>query len=713
MKKLIFAAALLAGTSLWAGDVSGHGGTYRGPGDTNPPGAGGGGGGTPTGPTSGTPGTGSPDTGGPSRGGPVTNPNGRGGPTGGTATTGRGGDTGGPDLDVWSFWWEFNKDRYLNLKQSLAGGEVTTGASDFFLGPGQQDRAKDTVRPDPQQVFDVIVPALREALANESNPDILTGAMIALAKIGDQPGESPQSGNSACADTIREFLKSPSQEVRESAAVALGILAQPSEIDLLIELMRDGPLGREALGTSTVDQRTRAFAAYGLALVGSRLDAKADPDARAAVERNRAKIVAALAAVLTGDREALPDISVAAMVAMGLVPLERQQLASALPEKVATPTSREEQIAFVLEYLDSNEPHLVRAHAPTAVGRLLSDLSAPGGDTNSDNLRAHAVRELLAALRKGGAEQEVRASVALAMGLIGNCGTSKPDKDIRRALFDASKDATQQVKNFALIALGKIGARRDTAALDVSGADAGFAEIEEHLLRELGTARTNQEDFAGLAVGVLGHALHETGDQTLPRSLYHALAEKLRGAKSENNVGAFAIAAGMTQEVGFRDRLLELLDDTSADEPRGYVAVALGMARVNEAKERIQKIVKESEYRPDLLKQAAIALGLLGDREIVPDLLKMLAESKGLAAQASISSALGFIGDRRSVDPLVLMLKDESLTDLARGFAAVALGIVADKEDLPWNSKIGEDLNYRASTSTLNDQSGTGILNIL
>ena len=49
----------------------------------------------------------------------------------------------------------------------------------------------------------------------------------------------------------------------------------------------------------------------------------------------------------------------------------------------------------------------------------------------------------------------------------------------------------------------------------------------------------------------------------------------------------------------------------------------------------------------------------------------------------------------------------------ARGFAAVALGIVADKELLPWNSKISADINYVATTSTLTDASGTGILDIL
>jgi len=141
--------------------------------------------------------------------------------------------------------------------------------------------------------------------------------------------------------------------------------------------------------------------------------------------------------------------------------------------------------------------------------------------------------------------------------------------------------------------------------------------------------------------------------------------------------------------------------------------VALGLMGAREATPEIGKIVKDSKYRPDLLKQAAIALGLLGDKELVPDLIDMLSEASRPATQAAISSALGFIGDQRSIDPLVEMLEDKEITPAARGFAAVALGIVADKELLPWNSKIAVDLNYRASTQTLNDQTGTGILNIL
>ena len=125
-------------------------------------------------------------------------------------------------------------------------------------------------------------------------------------------------------------------------------------------------------------------------------------------------------------------------------------------------------------------------------------------------------------------------------------------------------------------------------------------------------------------------------------------------------------------------------------------------------------MIETSKFRPGLLKQAAIGVGLLGDKSAVTGLVTMLRTAKGFAAQAAIANALGTIGDANSVAPLVEMLDDGSITDSARGFAAVALGIVCDKEDLPWNTKIAVDLNYRASTQTLTDASGgTGILDIL
>ena len=69
-KSALASAAILAAGSLWVGDLGAHGGTYRGPGDTVPPGAGGGGGGAGTGGTTGAPSTGDSPVG-PATGGAI------------------------------------------------------------------------------------------------------------------------------------------------------------------------------------------------------------------------------------------------------------------------------------------------------------------------------------------------------------------------------------------------------------------------------------------------------------------------------------------------------------------------------------------------------------------------------------------------------------------------------------------------------------------
>jgi len=202
----------------------------------------------------------------------------------------------------------------------------------------------------------------------------------------------------------------------------------------------------------------------------------------------------------------------------------------------------------------------------------------------------------------------------------------------------------------------------------------------------------------------------EGARETLTGTLHAALAaEKSQG----DAIGAYAVAAGLLGDPAAAEDLLAKLDAVNDDAMRGYVAVALGLLPAPDAVGPLRSVVAGSKYRPVLLQQAAIGLGLLGDKEVVVELTRMLGESKSLATGASISSALGFIGDRRSLDPLVRMLQDDSLTDTARGFAAVALGIVCDKEPLPWNAKIAIGLNYDATTQTLNDRAGKGILNIL
>jgi HEAT repeat protein len=492
-------------------------------------------------------------------------------------------------------------------------------------------------------------------------------------------------------------LKSKVQEIAETAAVALGILANDESVDELVGLMRDNAVGRALVGGGEVSLRTRAFSAYGLALLG----------ARTAKESRRVEIIENLVDVLENDQSSMRDIKVACLISLGLVRLEQIHPSDASAEVASLPAQscRVGQIEYLIRYFENEKEnhYLVRAHAPAALARLLTGLPAE----DHQAYKARIAKLLLDGCDKNSKEKkEVIGSCVLALGQIGDNDAEKLDEEIRSTLIDALKDqGDQQARHFSLIALAQVGGR--IGAGEAPSKD----DVSKHLQKTL-SGKSALQPWAGLAIGVYGRALAENGG-TPPADAARALREVLADEKSGDKLGAYAISVGILKDTEARDTLLEKLDKTKEDEPRGYITVGLGLMNAREAIEPIQSIIKESKYKHELLKQAAIALGLLGDKELVPDLIKMLEEAKGLATQAALASALGTIGDSRSIDPLVAMLENKDITDSARGFAAVALGIVADKEGLPWNSKLSVDLNYRASTSTLNDTEGTGILNIL
>lgn len=704
MKKLLLLTALLtAGTLCLESTSVGHGGTYRGPGDTVPPGGGGGGaGGGPA-----TPGPGGPSAPGPSGpGAPGASTPGApaGAPGGGGGAAVTSGGAVGEDLTRWDFWWGFNKDPYLNLKANIHSGAVATGSDEFFLGRGQQEQAKNTMAPSEADIREKVVPALKAALKNERGNDILTGALIGLAKIGDVKDES---GESEFEGIIKAFLKDSNQEVAETAATALGILANDASVQTLVELMNDDPVARKYIGKTEVPPRTRAFAAYGLGLIGYRT---ADNSVRQTIAEH-------LVDVLTAPSFSSRDIKVAAMTAFGLTPVDFGDVELSEDEMKSNRKhviNRTAQIEFLAEYFDeanqrkndSNRHWFVRAHAPAAMARLLSDkLIKP----EVVSLRANVVGLMIEGIGKHSKlQKELKQSCVLALGQVGTASGDKQDKLIRDELVRTLKDGGNQMRRFALISLAQMAGREGAGENPWDGTEA----IRNELMARMSRGKSGLKPWAGLSLGVLGRALIESS-QSPSSNASAALRDATNREKSPTNAGAYMIGVGLRNDLQSADMLREKLDFFSVDEARGYAAVALGLMNDAESVTLIQDVIKNSPYRPALLKAAAVALGLLGDKTVVPDLVTMLSEAKGLATQAAISSALGAIGDSRSLDPLVKMLANKQLTQSARGFAAVALGIVCDKELFPWNSKISTNINYRANTVTLTGGSGTGILDIL
>ena len=667
-----------------------HGGQYVGPPDIVPPNPGGGRStGQPAGPTTGqpagpkapapsgpvTPGAGNPTTGG------RPSPKGSAQP----ARTGPRGIELTDDLTQWDIWWEMNKNPYLRLREAVHAGPVQTGDDVFWLGNTRRVVAQDLLAPTKEEIRDGILPALKRAMDSTKQRDITSSCMVAMAKIGQNHPDF------RLIDVFAPRLRAHDQEVRETAALALGIaaIAEQDELELLMGLVRDDAGGRAASG-GPVNDRTRAFALYGLGLL-------CHATTNLAVKR---KAFDAQRGLLVDDSVGDRNIKVAAILGISLLNLDG---------------SVNEDRALLTEALTALEAYfrldlgpgqqLIQSHVPTAIARLIG----------RDHERAAHFKELFAAelrtLGKGKrSSDDLARSCALALGQLAmpfedEKAADQPDNAYSELLLQTYREhKDMQTRYFAALALGQIGGTANRVAL-LKEFDKGSKALERPWLAlSLGVftfGRQQAQRRAGNAVEI---------DSEISATLHRAFAS----SKEPGQRSALAVALGLTKTAAAAPELRQmLLEEQHQEQLAGYLCIGLALMNDRESQETIRGVVSRSARRSTLLQQAAIALGKLGDKQVTDQLQGMLTDGEpNVAKLAAVASSLGFIGDRRTIEPLTKMLFDDRLGELSRAFAAVALGGVADKEDLPWNTKISCNLNYRAAVETLTNQQ-SGILDIL
>jgi HEAT repeat protein len=686
MKKFVLSGLCCAGLiALLPETGHAHGGQYRGPGDVVPPSPGGGGkSGGPAGPTTGGPaGPSAPAPSGPATGGPA-------GPsTGGPAAPGggRGPTTGGrgaqleDDLTTWNYWWEFNKDPFIRLKDAVNQGGPTTGSDDFYLGSTRRSDAKDSLKPTDEQIKGEILPALKKAIDSTEQRDINSSCMVAMAKIGkDHP-------DFKLIEVFTPRLKKADQEVRETAALAIGIaaIAGEAEVNLLVGLALDKDVGRAAAGGS-VDDRTRSFATYGLGLTANKTtDVKIKRQAFDAMKE-----------LLLNEQIANRNLKVAAINGMAILNIGT----TSEDEKTLLADVVKALETYYLKSLGSGE-QLIQSHCPTAIAKLIG----------RDHQESERFKELFAddLQDKGKVKRSsiyIPQSCAQALGLMVKPFEDKDDKDGKYSkllLEQWGNHRDTQTRNFSLLSLGLIGGKVN----------------RDVLLKEFDKASKDQEKpWCALALGVMTFFKNEenkkTGVTEIDTLLADTLTKSLKDSKNVSLTGALAISLGLVQARDAADEMRRrMLDNIAKEDMAGYLAIGLALMNDTGSIEDINNVVKQSVRRTELLQQAAIALGKLGDKRVAETLQALMTEGEpNLAKLSAIASALGFIGDQRTIAPLKKMLFDDKLQELSRAFAAVALGGIADKEPLPWNSKISQNINYRAAVETLTNKS-TGILDIL
>jgi len=674
------------------------GGSNPGPGDLVPGGSGGPGGSGP--------GAGGPSTPGPSgpaapgrsgKGGPST-PAPRGpaapAPSGPSSQGPASGalPTIGPDLSAWGWWWAYNQDPYLNLKQHILAGGVLTGSDDFFLGAGAQARTAGYL-PEADLIQGRIGPALEQSVLEGGTGPRLEASLIALAKLARdyEPKSKP------IVQLLSDHLDDPSQTVLESAVFALGLMNDASTAPLLLELASDGPRGRALVGRESVPDRTRALAVFALGNLAATTEH----------QEMRRFIVHGLVEIVDEGRKASPDLNAACVTAIGLAPLQQTgpgQLRKK-PKRgqrdYSPAFSREGQLRFLGELLaDPKGNEIVRAHIPKAIGLL-----ARGADARHREL---AIDALVTALETRRQSRLVRFGLIEGLGMVGDSDEDDIDKRARKALHAVIADGQQIERQLGLVALALVSSRAGSGEGD---ALASFSAERNFLMNRFIRGKSTERPWLALALGLQGFHGDANG-QTLDKSPSAALAAMFVKTSSAEVYGSYAIALGLRRHIDAGPKLLERLKEGGDDVARGQTAIALGLLGERDAVATLEAVLEDSRYRPGLLRDCAIGLALLGEKDVVEELVAALAESESMAVKSAAVSALGFVGDVRAVEPLVAILEDPDQQELSRGFAAMALGVVCEEELMPWKAAFSNHLNYFATTPTLINGDGTGILNL-
>jgi len=593
-----------------------------------------------------------------------------------------------PELSDWTWWWAFNEDPYVDLRRRVRARGSLTGSDAFYLGRGPNP-SPTGLAPGDELVQDRIGPALLRAHRAEREPFVSSAALIALAKLHPRFDDGIEAHP---VELARRALQSPRREAVEAAILALGLCAEPESAALLVDLATDAEGAARLLSRDSVPMRWRVHAALALGLVGARSER----------EDVRRYLVSPLARMLAEEKPAAPDLHIACITAIGMTPLAEGG-PPALSEDGRAPrpaASRLGQVAFLADLLeDRRRPEFVRAHLPRALARLAREAEPA--------LQEEVKRRLIDLLSsRKRSERLVRYGIVEALGLVGDADAEPLDVELRALLRRFARDGDAFEQNLALISLALVSSRRGAAGPHPLEALRGE---QVYLMKAFSQSRSRTRPWAALALGLQGyHARAAGGD--LFDSTSKALRWTFERTRAPGESSAFCIALGLRRDLEAVPAMLERLDSIRDDAARGRVAIGLGLAGAREAIQPLQAIVDDSRYRPTLLRDAAVALALLGQKRVALDLVEILAEAKSSAVRGTAVGAIGFVGDARVVEPLIELLEDPGLPELVRADAATALGLVCESEPFHWTAGFNNAMNYHALVATLNDPSGTGFL---
>ncbi len=513
----------------------------------------------------------------------------------------------------WEFWWENNKDEYLDLKGHLARSVRAPGGVADLTSRGPAAAAPAS-RPSITEIHGEVVPFLMNVLDSEEQRDIIDSTVLALGRI------TRASGKARVGESIRPRLAADQLSVSSSATLALGVLDDGDAQELLRSLMNDDADGRAAVGDEHVHWLVRAFAAISLGLI----------DDVASVE--------SLMHIVDSSPESERDLRACAIIALGLMDnAERDRIA--------------EFLAGILG--DRHVDAAVRSYVPTSLGKLGVSTVVPA---------------LLDVLTDERDEHVVRQSAAIGLGRLARMGDAAA---IEALVHTVNGGGDLLTRHFAFMSLARIG-----AADPDPGAHEDMHElILGTLVAQVeAPARRSNRSWAALAAGIYGRAHGEAvadvvaavreayGAERDPsyksafavalgllgdRAMAQRIHDDLMASHDQDFQGYACIALGLLDYVPAAPTLRALCrDETITPTLRLQTATALGLVSDPEAVDVLVETLRSAESL-GVTAAVAQALGLIGDVDSIAP-LQTVARDERLPAlsRAFACVALGLVGER-------------------------------------------------------------------
>ncbi|MBM4016367.1 MAG: HEAT repeat domain-containing protein [Planctomycetes bacterium] len=533
-------------------------------------------------------------------------------------------------VERWQTWWSLTRELYLGRHHSH--GLPQTPAASIATGRGAMPQ-HDALLPD--DVRKSLLPLLAQSLRDDS-VEVADSAAIALGR------SIPTREAAPILPHLIRNLAHPESSPQEAALLGLGLCGGAEAVAVLRGVALDRPEGRAACNASgPLDDTLRGLALLALGLAGT---------------QDALSPIVTVATSATASRE----LAATAVLAMGL----QQESAPAA-------------IVTLSRMLDERGlDKIVRSQVPIAMARL--PRAAARG----------MLPKLLEALADRRTPDEVARSAALAVGKLASI---EDDEAVRTMMEVARRHSDAETREFALVALGRIGESGGGG-----GREATRTSLHAFLIDQLRhPERKSHQPWAALALGLVGRSDFEGPTATARLELSgRKLVETFEESKDPALQGALALALGLGRHGGSAPLLRARLVDSANPELRGQLALALGMLKDRESIEPMRALVTDPALPPTTRIDVARGLALLGDGGFEGQLVDLLANAGDSNSAIAYAKALGLVGGTEAATALRALAEDRNRPEIQRGFAVVALGLLAEKSALPWNVPYLVDANF-------------------